>query len=146
MTDKWLKRFMAMAEMVSTWSKDPSTQVGAVIINDNRVILGTGYNGFARGVADYPYRYADRAVKYPMVIHAEINAVLNSNGSVKNGILFTYPFPCCAPCSALMIQAGIQQVVSPKHIPERWKESVDIGMKMYKEAGVEITLLKWAQL
>jgi deoxycytidylate deaminase len=141
MTEKWLKRFLEMAQLVSTWSKDPSTQVGAVIINDNRIILGTGYNGFPRKVADLPSRYQNREEKYPRVIHAEVNAVLNANGSVKKGTLFTYPFPCCASCSAMMIQAGIKHVVSPDHIPERWRDSVEMGISMYREADVKVTLL-----
>jgi deoxycytidylate deaminase len=66
---------------------------------------------------------------------------LNANGSVKKGTLFTYPFPCCASCSAMMIQAGIKHVVSPDHIPERWRDSVEMGISMYREADVKVTLL-----
>ena len=137
----WHKRFQEVAEHISTWSKDPSTQVGAVIVNPDRVIVGTGYNGFARGVKDSTKRLNDREEKYPRVIHAEINAILNANGSVKGCVLYTWPFPCCCPCSALVIQSGIKMVVSPKDIPDRWKETVEMGMEMYKEAGVRVQLL-----
>jgi dCMP deaminase len=139
--DKWHFRFQELAMHISKWSKDPSTQVGAVIVNPDRVIVGTGYNGFARGVEDSEERLSSREEKYPRVIHAEINAILNANGSVKGCVLYTWPFPCCCPCSALVIQAGIKMVVSPASIPDRWKETVDMGIKMYREAAVRVRLL-----
>ena len=140
-SDKWHYRFQELAHHISLWSKDPSTQVGAVIVSPDRVIVGTGYNGFARGVEDTDERLNDREEKYPMVIHAEINAILNANASVKGCILYTWPFPCCCPCSALVIQSGIKLVVSPANTPERWKITVEMGMRMYKEAGVIVTLI-----
>ena len=112
-----------------------------MIINPDRVIIGTGYNGFARGVQDSAERLHDRDEKYPRVIHAEINAILNANGSVKGSVLYTWPFPCCCPCSSLVIQSGIKMVVSPPTVPERWKKTVNMGMDMYREAGVEILLI-----
>ena len=140
-SDKWHYRFQELAHHISLWSKDPSTQVGAVIVSPDRVIVGTGYNGFARGVEDTDERLNDREEKYPRVIHAEINAILNANASVKGCILYTWPFPCCCPCSALVIQSGIKLVVSPANTPERWKITVEMGMRMYKEAGVIVTLI-----
>ena len=86
-------------------------------------------------------RLHDREEKYPRVIHAEINAILNANASIKGCILYTWPFPCCCPCSALVIQSGIKLVVSPANTPERWRITVEMGMRMYKEAGVIVTLI-----
>ena len=140
-SDKWHYRFQELAHHVSLWSKDPSTQVGAVIVNKDRVIVGTGYNGFARGVEDSHSRLHSREEKYPRVIHGEINAILNANGPVRGCVLYTWPFPCCCACSALVIQSGIIMVVSPPQIPERWKQTVEMGMEMYREAGVEVKLL-----
>ncbi len=69
---KWDKRFMKLAREISTWSKDPSSQIGAVIINDERRILATGYNGFPKGIRDTEERLNDREQKYPMIVHAEM--------------------------------------------------------------------------
>ena len=79
--DNWDKRFLDLAEHVAGWSKDPSTQVGCVIVNDKRVVVGLGYNGFPRGVEDTPERLNDRPTKYLMVQHAEVNAILNGSGA-----------------------------------------------------------------
>lgn len=139
--DHWHMRFQDLAKHFATWSKDPSTQVGAVIVNSNRVIVATGYNGFARGVEDTDERLNDREEKYPRVIHAEINAILNANASVMDCVLYTWPFPCCCPCSALVIQSGIKMVVAPGNVPERWKKTVEMGFDMFDEAGVVVKLL-----
>jgi len=137
----WHHRFQELAHHVSMWSKDPSTQVGAVIVNPDRVIVATGYNGFARGVEDSHKRLHDREEKYPRVIHAEINAILNANASVKGCVLYTWPFPCCCPCSALVIQSGIKLVVTPASIPERWMHTCGMGKEMFKEAGVGMLII-----
>jgi len=73
---KWDNRFMTMAELISAWSKDPSSQIGAVIVNDERRILATGYNGFPRGIKDTEERLNDRDEKYPRIVHAEMNALI----------------------------------------------------------------------
>ena len=74
--EKWDLRFMEMARLVSTWSKDPSTQTGAVLVDTEKRIISVGYNGFAAGVEDSNERYDDRPTKYKMVVHCEVNAVL----------------------------------------------------------------------
>lgn len=133
---KWDKRFLALAQHVSEWSKDPSTRVGAVIVDDNRRIVGHGYNGFPRGVDDAAARYADRAVKYEMVVHAEINAVLNAGRNVEGCILYCTFFPC-PRCAAYLIQAGVKRVVSmPNKSDGRYAEQRKIAEQMFKEAGV----------
>src|SRR5579862_4966526 len=111
--DKWDRRFLEMAELVASWSKDPSTKTGAVIVRPNRSIAGVGYNGFARGVVDSDERYQNRDLKYRMVVHCEKNAVFSVNGSVEGCTLYTFPFMSCAPCAASMIQVGIKRVVAP---------------------------------
>ena len=89
--NKWVKRFFRLANEVATWSKDPSTKVGAVIVGENKQIISQGYNGFPRGVDDTEERYNNREIKYKMVVHAEMNAILNAlyNGSsVKGATLY----------------------------------------------------------
>lgn len=133
---KWDLRFLALAAHVALWSKDPSTQVGAVIVNAKRQVLGLGYNGFPRGVKDTPERYADRAQKYPRVVHAEINARENATSSVEGATLYCTFFPC-PRCAASLIQAGIKHVVSMQNpSDDRYKEEKEIAQNMFWEAGV----------
>ena len=82
-TTKWPIRFMNMAKMVSTWSKDPSSKIGAVAVNDERNILATGYNGFPKGIADTEERLNNKDEKYPRIVHAEMNALMNA---LYNGV------------------------------------------------------------
>ena len=88
---KWDLRFLEMSELVSSWSKDPSTKVGSVIVDNDRRVISLGYNGFPKGVADND-RLNDREEKYKIVVHAERNALLFANTDVKNCSIFTYPF------------------------------------------------------
>jgi dCMP deaminase len=146
---KWDGRFLALAEHISQWSKDPSTQTGAVIVRPDRTIAALGYNGFPRGMDDDPELYADREVKYERVVHCEMNAVLSAGGPVRGCTLYTYPFLSCPRCAVHMIQAGIKRVVAPDlelcvHLPggldrwNRWKDQLGRTKAMFKEAGVEV--------
>lgn len=137
MRNIWPSRFLALAIHVSSWSKDPSTQVGAVIFDAKRRVRGLGYNGFPRGVADTTERYIDRPVKYSMVVHAEANAILNAIGSVE-GCFLVSTFPPCAECAKLIIQAGIKAVYHPISSVERWTASCDTALTMFLEAGVSV--------
>ena len=134
----WDNYFMGLAQYVASASKDPSTQVGAVIVDrQSRQVLGMGYNGFPRGVADKSERYADRAIKYPMVVHAEPNAILAAGGrDLSESIMYVTLFPCC-DCSGIIIQSGIRELVVPTlKKDERWYDSMIISETMFREAGV----------
>lgn len=143
MTTKWERRFLRLAQHVASWSKDPSTQVGAVIVDSDRRVLGLGYNGFPRGVYDDRERYVDRKLKYPRIVHAEANAVLNcrSLDDVVGSRLFVTLPPCCE-CAKLIIQAGILEVYVPADLPvaamERWEASMEVTDSMFMEAGVRL--------
>ena len=126
---KWNMRFLEMAKMVGSWSKDPSTQVGAVIVDDDRRVISLGYNGFPKGVADNQ-RLDDRKEKYKMIVHAERNALLFANTSVKDATIFTYPFMPCPICTGMIIQSGIRRVVSLQTDNPRWQEDFEISRKM----------------
>tara|TARA_Y100000817_G_scaffold284293_1_gene250774 strand:- start:753 stop:1190 length:438 start_codon:yes stop_codon:yes gene_type:complete len=132
---KWNMRFLEMAKMVGSWSKDPSTQVGAVIVDDDRRVISLGYNGFPKGVADNQ-RLDDRKEKYKMIVHAERNALLFANTSVKDATIFTYPFMPCPICTGMIIQSGIRRVVSLQTDNPRWQEDFEISRKMLDEAEV----------
>jgi len=151
--DKWNKRFMEMAQLVASWSKDPSTQCGAVIVRPNKTIASVGYNGFPRGIADLDHLLREREFKYPRVIHAEMNAILNANEPVKGFSLYTWPGACCANCAKHIIQAGISTVVIRK-VPQeemndkrlqasRWGAEWVISEAMFKEAEIELIPLIW---
>lgn len=134
---KWNKRFLRLAREVSTWSKDPSTKVGCVIVNeDGRTIISTGYNGFPRGVDDEPERFVDRETRLKYTIHAELNAIINAKTSLVGCILYVYPLFSCAECAKAIIQAGIGCVVSMPPREERWQSAYDMSKKMYDEAGI----------
>ena len=138
--DKWDERFLALAEHVARWSKDPSTQTGAVIVDTKRRVLSVGYNGFARGVADTPERLNDRETKYKMIVHCERNALLFTTANSAGATLYTWPFMSCAPCAALVIQSGIVRCVAPRSDNPRWAADFLLSQEMFKEAGVKLDL------
>ena len=139
--NKWDTRFFEVAVLVSSWSKDPGTRVGAVLVSDRRV-LATGYNGFPSGIDDNPARYADREVKLAYTVHAEVNALLNAakNGAKTEGSTLYATFHPCVNCAAAIIQGGIKSVVCPsiESAPERWWDSFSRARDLMCEAGIEI--------
>lgn len=137
MSSKWDDRFLQLAQHVASWSKDPSSQVGAVIVDDQRRVIAHGYNGFPRGVDDDPLRYANRDQKYPRVVHAEMNAILNACVPVRGTTLYCTMFPCDR-CAGPIIQAGITRVVGliTKRDPD-WKIGHDLAKEMFREAKVK---------
>ena len=136
----WHRRFLDLAQHISSWSKDPSTQVGAVIVDDQRRIISTGYNGFPRGVTDLAERYEDRDTKYEMIVHGEVNAILFATQSLQNATLYTWPFMPCSRCAGIVIQSGIRTVVAPYCENPRWTNSFDLTRRMLAEAGVELII------
>jgi dCMP deaminase len=144
---KWDNRFMKLAREISTWSKDPSSKIGAVIVNDERRILATGYNGFPRGIEDTEERLSDREEKYPRIVHGEANALMNalySGVSVKDATIYVWGLPVCADCTKLVIQSGIKRVVItyPEYAPEKWQTQWNnMSKPMYEEAGVSLTYI-----
>ena len=142
--DKWKKRFLKLSKEISTWSKDPSTKVGALIISEDRNIISTGYNGFPRGIEDTEERLNNRETKYKFILHAEMNCILNAlyNGrSVKDCILFVHGLPPCSECTKSIIQAGIKKVITDSKATDNWKESLKLSLEMLKEANVEIEFI-----
>lgn len=141
MQSSWDEKFLGLAEYVSKWSKDPSTKVGAVVVREDNSVAGVGYNGFAMGLNDSEERLNNRDIKYKMIIHGEINAIVLSKESVKGCTLYTWPFmPCCA-CASFVIQNKIKKVVAPYSDNPRWIESFKISEQLFKEAGVELVLV-----
>ena len=145
--EKWDRRFLSLAEHVAQWSKDPSTKVGAVLVKGNNEIVGLGYNGFPRGVLDTPARYDDRDLKYKLVVHAEVNAILMAGERAKGSTLYVWPSfilpPICNECCKFAIQAGVSNIcgyeIDEDKLEERqlrWKESCLLSRMMGQEAGI----------
>jgi dCMP deaminase len=141
---KWDYRFLRLAKEVSTWSKDPSTKVGCVIVGPERDVISVGYNGFARGVDDGKERYADRDNKIASVIHGEQNALLFADRwRLKGATAYTMPWQPCAACASKLIQAGIKRVVSieaDEAVLTRWGKSIKIAENDFLAAGVELVI------
>ena len=138
----WGDRYIHLAKEISTWSKDPSTKVGAVVIGNNGEVLSQGYNGFPRGIKDTAARLKNRERKYKLVVHAEMNAIYNAslNGvSLNNATLYVYGLPICNECAKGIIQVGIRRVIAtrPADYNKEWDESIKDAKALFKEAEVE---------
>lgn len=143
-TEKWDNRFLSLAQEVAGWSKDPSTQVGAVIVGSKREVLSQGFNGFPRGINDSVERYNNREVKYKFVVHAEMNAIYNasySGTSLDGSTLYIYGLPICSECAKGIIQVGIERVVVLRSKENGdWSDSVKLSKEMFKEVGIELII------
>ena len=141
----WDEYFMGIALLSARRSKDPSTQVGACIVDDNNKIMSVGYNGFPHGCDDdeFPWdRTGDEFdTKYPYVCHAELNAILNNGGrSLKGCKIYVALFPC-NECAKAIIQSGIREVM---FLSDKYKDSLNNreSRRMFDAAGVKYTKVK----
>ena len=143
LSNKWDIRFLEMAKLVASWSKDPSTQVGAIAVR-NRNVIAQGYNGFPRGVVDTHSRLLDKETKYKYIVHAEMNCIYNAayQGSCLVGsTMYVHGLPVCHECAKGIIQSGIIRVVSPKIkeptvIAMKWKQSMKLTMDLFTEVVI----------
>jgi len=143
--NKWDKRFIEMAYMVASWSKDPSTKCGAVIIDPDKRVLSVGFNGFPAGTSDLHYLYEDREEKYRRVIHSEKNAILFAKQDLTDCIMYVVPMPPCSQCAGMIIQAGIRRVVTIEPTDEqktRWGADIKTTKSMLAEVGIIMEYLK----
>lgn len=141
----WDDYFMGVALLAAQRSKDPNTQVGACIVDTQNRILSTGYNGFPLGCSDdeFPWERegSEGETKYPFVVHAELNAILNSRGKALTGSkLYVALFPC-NECAKAIIQAGVSEVI---YLSDKYKDtpSVKASRRMLTSAGVKLTRIK----
>ena len=111
MSVKWDQRFLELARHLSGWSKDPSTQVGCVVVGPDREVRSTGFNGFPRGIADSDDRLTDREQKYPLICHAEENAIMHAAriGVALKGCVAYVTWPPCTRCARSLVQAPLPQ-------------------------------------
>ena len=142
--EKWHVRFLRLALEVSKWSKDPSTQVGCVLVKNRRVI-STGYNGFPKNIRDSFDRLMDREQKYEITVHAEVNAVTTAalHGVSTENCSAYVTFSPCSRCAAVLINAGITSVyvAGGSIIPDRWVQNFILASNILAEAGVEYKVI-----
>jgi dCMP deaminase len=137
---KWDQRFVEMAYLVGGWSKDPSTKTGAVIVDTHKRVVSVGYHGFPAPVAD-DERLQSRELKYEIIVHAEVNALIFAQRAVVGCTLYTHPFMSCSRCAAIIIQAGIRRHVAPRNDAPRWAQSFERARQLFREANVEVVWL-----
>ena len=138
----WDQRFLNLAKHISEWSKDPSTKVGCVVVGPDREIRSTGFNGLPRGIEDNDERLNNRKIKYPLICHAEENAIMHAARigiSLKDCTAYV-TWPPCTRCARSLIQAGVSTIIYPKdiEIPDRWMEDFNLSLNMLKEAKINI--------
>ncbi|MES9994088.1 MAG: dCMP deaminase family protein [Candidatus Thiodiazotropha sp.] len=137
---KWDTRFLGLAAYISAWSKDPSSQVGAVITDGNRIV-SLGYNGFAAGVEDKQERLDDRDCKLNLTIHAEENAMIFAKRGLTDCTVYV-THPPCPRCASKLIQEEVARIVyitPSEDFLSRWADDIKLSSEMYREAGVEVT-------
>ncbi len=141
----WDDYFMGVALLAAQRSKDPNTQVGACIVDSEKRILSTGYNGFPLGCSDDEFPWGrdknSGETKYPFVVHAELNAILNSQGKNLTGAkLYVALFPC-NECAKAIIQSGIKEVV---YLSDKYRDTPETkaSRRMLNAAGVTLTRIK----
>ncbi len=151
MSKRWDEHFLSLALQCAKMSKDPSTQVGAVLVNSYGNVISTGFNGFPRNVIDSDERLNDRAEKLDLVVHAEMNAVLAAArigapvyGSTMyvaatDGTKEIWGGPPCIRCTVECMQAGVIEFVSRpmKTAPSRWHDSILKAQLIIGEAGLK---------
>jgi dCMP deaminase len=139
----WDEYFMGVAKLAARRSKDPSTQVGACIVSQDNIIISTGYNGMPKGCSDdeFPWDREGAETKYPYVVHAELNAILNANGrDLRGSRVYVALFPC-NECAKAIIQSGVKEVV---YLSNKYDgtPSVEASKRMLDAAGVKYTRLR----
>ena len=157
---KWQQRFILRAKDYASWSKDPSSHIGAVAVEpESKREISGGYNGFPRGIKDTDERYDNRPVKYKLVVHAEANCIYNATRagvSLNGSHLFVWGLPICSECAKAIVQVGIAEVympiscvtldlTRPKEDQEkfhRWMESYETTMLLFEEAGIKVNYVR----
>ena len=138
----WDEYFMGIAMLAARRSKDPNTQVGACIVSPDNIIISTGYNGMPKGCTDdeFPWERVGEQTKYPYVVHAELNAVLNANGrDLRGSRLYVALFPC-NECAKAIIQSGVKEVL---YLLDKYNDTMGnfASKRMLSAAGVKFTQL-----
>lgn len=139
MNEKWQMRFLRMAHEPSTWSKDPSTQVGAIIVSSDRRRFAVGYNGPPQRLDDQKWQGGTRERRLAATLHAELNAVLFCGFDTNGAWLFVDGLFPCTNCASVIVQKGIEAVVCwQEDMQARWLP--EEAMEILKDGGVEVVV------
>ena len=133
---KWDERFLSLASLVATWSKDPSSKVGSCIVDSQHRVVSVGFNGSPKGVADV----GERTTRLMRTVHSEANSLHFANRDVQGCTIYV-THPPCSSCAAHLIQRGMVEVVFYRGTPEflqRWGENYQETLAMFGEAGVKV--------
>ncbi len=136
---KWDNRFLEVAKLAATWSKDPNAKVGAVIVDAQGQIAAVTYNGFPLRVEDREDRLTDKTIKNEMVVHAEENAALAAGTRARGGTIYVSGKPVCSRCAGTIIQSGLKRVVAERPAEgtnSHWDEVGRLACEMMDEAGI----------
>ncbi|MCR8613353.1 MAG: dCMP deaminase family protein [Mycoplasma sp.] len=139
----WEEYFIAIAKVTAMRSKDPNTKVGAVIVNDDNVICGLGYNGMPKGDDSLPWDKEGDAIdtKYKYVVHAEMNAILNTNlATLKGTRMFVTLFPC-STCAKFIIQSGIKEIYYSSSKYDGTEDNI-VSKKIFDKLGIKYINVK----
>ncbi len=139
----WDEYFLGIAMLAAKRSKDPNTQVGACIVSPDNIIISTGYNGMPKGCSDdeFPWARDGEDTKYPFVVHAELNAILNANGrDLRGSRIYVSLFPC-NECAKAIIQSGVREIC---YLSDKYADSATTraSKRMLTAAGVRLTRLE----
>ncbi|HHW79753.1 MAG TPA: cytidine deaminase [Acholeplasmataceae bacterium] len=146
----WDEYFMGVASLSSKRSKDPNTQVGACIVNNDKRIVGIGYNGLPHGIDDNTFSWDNNDSsdilnsKYGYVVHAEANAILNSTANLKGSTIYVTLFPC-NECSKLIVQSGIKEIV---YVSNKYSDTLGhkTSIKILDAAGIKYRQMEFGVL
>lgn len=136
----WDERFIKLTDVIGEWSKDPSTRVGAVIVDKNRRIISAGYNGYPRGIDD---TIVNRDQKILKTIHAEANAIMFARQHL-DGCTIYINFPPCSSCAASIVQSGITRVVFKEPQADfmlRWGDSFEASLEMFHQSQMQLRII-----
>lgn len=137
----WDDRWMDMATLVASWSKDRSRKVGAVIVDERNIVVSLGWNGFPRGIDDTIESRHQRPAKYKYTVHAEMNCILNirNHFSLDNCKMYVTLYPC-AHCAQSIIQSGIKYIIAPEPNWDdaTYKDDFSITRELFYEAGITV--------
>lgn len=151
MSLRWHSHFLQLCIDHARMSKDPSTQVGAIIVGPDKEVRSAGFNGFPRGIEDTQYRLQTRDIKLKLMVHAEMNAILGAvraGISIKDCTLYlaatqdngeVWGGPPCSRCTVELIQSGIKHIVSwqQRAVPSRWHEDIKFAKELLDEVGID---------
>lgn len=144
----WDQYFMMLAIASGMRSKDPSTQVGACIVSPDKKVISLGYNGLSKGFSDSDFNWSREGnffeTKYPYIVHAEQNAILNAMQSLKDAVIYVSLFPC-HDCAKLIAQSGITKIV---YMDDKYEgtDSNKVAKRILKEAQIELFQMEMIQL